>query len=265
MRRGIIAIIIVLTAATATAQVITPRSSAFQLLIPAAGALDGGGGTFFRSDITIINYRTSAQRIRLQWLPQSATGASGAVVEMTIAGSSGFASEDFVTNVMQRSGLGAILITGITAGSDLDQAAQLVASSRIWTPQPGSGGTTSQSLPSISTTDINSSTQAIISERRDSRYRLNVGIVNLSNTTQRYQVFGAGSNGTDVQQVDVEPLSMVLFKLAGQDSSLPLQIQVSNISASARSSQWVAFGSSVDNITGDAWTTIGFNQPAGAP
>jgi hypothetical protein len=265
MRRGIIAIIIVLTAAAATAQIVTPRSSAFQLLIPAAGALDGGGGTFFRSDITIINYRASAQRIRLQWLPQTVTGIGGAAVEMTIAGSSGFASEDFVTNVMQRSGLGAILLTGITAGGDVDQAAQLVASSRIWTPQPGSSGTTSQSLPSLATADINSSTQAIMSERRDSRYRLNVGIVNLSNTPQRYQVFAAGSSATDLQQVDVEAFSMVLFKLAGLDSSLPLQIQVSNISASARSSNWVAFASSVDNVTGDAWTTIGFNQPAGVP
>ncbi|MEA2239989.1 MAG: hypothetical protein QOC81_4713 [Thermoanaerobaculia bacterium] len=265
MRRTIIAAILVLTAAAATAQVVTTRSSAVQLLIPAAGALDGGGGTFFRSDITILNYRSTAQRIRLQWLPQTVTGIGVATVEMTINAQSGFVSEDFVTNVMLRSGLGSIIVTGITAAGDVDPSAQLVATSRIWTPQPASGGTTSQSLPSLSTTDINSSSLTIVSERRDSRYRLNVGIVNMANVAQRYQVVASGSGGNDTQQVDVEALSMKLFNIAGANSSTPVQVQVTNITATSRSTAWTAFGSSVDNITGDAWTTIGFTAPGGTP
>lgn len=262
MRRGIMAIAIVLMAAVATAQVVTTRSSAFQLLIPAAGAVDGGGGTFFRSDITLVNYRSSAQRVRLQWLPQGVTGTGLTPVETTIGATSGFTSEDFVTNVMQRSGLGAILVTGITAAGDLDPSAQLVATSRIWTPQPGSSGTTSQSLPSVATADINSTTVSVLSERRDSRYRLNTGIVNLSSTVQRYQIFASGSAS---QQVDVQAMSMVLFNLTGDDSNIPVQIQLSNISTVARSNNWIAFASSVDNITGDAWTTLGANLPNSAP
>jgi hypothetical protein len=265
MRNAIIAFVVTLTAVTASAQVVVTRSSAPQLLIPAAGAVDGGNGTFFRSDITLINYRATPQTIRLQWLPQNTTGVGIPAVEMTIGASSGFASEDFVTNVMQRSGLGAILVTGITGtGGDPDSAAQLVATSRIWTNQPGSSGTTSQSLPSIGTSDINSAVVAVLSTRRDSRFRTNTGIVNLSQSVQRFSVAVNGSGGTDIQQVDVQPFSMTLFLVPGAASSVPLQIQVSNISATSRSTSWVAFGSSVDNITGDAWTTLGSNQPAGS-
>lgn len=266
MRKAIITFIVTLTAASALAQVVATRSSASQLLIPAAGAVDGGNGTFFRSDITLINYRASAQRVRLQWLPQNTSGVGLPAVETSINGSSGISSEDFVTNIMQRTGLGAILVTGITSGGDPDPAAQLVATSRIWSNQPGTSGTTSQSLPSVATADIvNNGTLTILSSRRDSRYRTNAGIVNLSQDTQRFQVFSGGSGGTDVQQVDVQPMSMVLFLVSGATSSIPLQIQVSNISPTLRSPSWIAYASSVDNITGDAWSTLGSNQPSGNP
>jgi hypothetical protein len=265
MRRGIIITIIILTAVASSAQIVATRSSASQLLIPAAGSLDGANGTFFRSDISLLNYRSTAQRVRLQWLPRTITGVGVAPVETTIGASSGIASEDFVTNVMMQSGLGAIIVTGITSAGDVDTAAQLVATSRIWTNQPNSAGTQSQSLPSIATADINSTNVAILSARRDTRYRLNVGIVNTSLGKQQFQVTVFGSGGTDVQTVDVEAMSMVLISISGAASTPPLQIQVQNVSSSARSTAFVAYASSVDNITGDAWTTLGFNQPGSTP
>ena len=232
---------------------------------PAAGAQPGNGGTFFRSDITIINYRGADQRIRLQWLPQDVSGGSGPAVETTIAASSGFASEDFVTNVMQRSGLGAILVTAIDTAGAFDSRAQLVATSRIWTPQPATVGTTSQSLPAIATNDIASSAVAILGARRDARYRTNVGIVNIASDVQTFQVVVFGSFGSEVRQVDVQPLSMVLFGVTGAASTTPLQIQVQNVTTVARSSSFVAYASSVDNVTGDAWTTLGSNLPVPFP
>jgi hypothetical protein len=265
MRNAIIATVAVLIAASASGQLVITRPSSAQFLIPAAGVQAGNGGTFFRSDITIINYRAADQRLRLQWLPQSASGVGVPAVEMTIAASSGFASEDFVTNVMHQSGLGAILVSAIDGTGALDQSAILVATSRIWTPQPGSGGTTSQSLPSISTSDIASSAPIILGARRDSRYRTNVGIVNLFDSAQTYQVIVTGSAGSDVSQIDVQPLSMVLFGVTGAATTTPLQIQVRNVTNAARSSAFVAYASSVDNITGDAWTTLGSNLPVPNP
>ena len=211
MRNAIVATLAVLIATAASGQLVATRPSTQQFLIPAAGAQPGNGGTFFRSDVTIINYRGADQRVRFQWLPQDVSGAGGAAVEMTINATSGIASEDFVTNIMQRSGLGAILVTAIDANGAFDTRAQLVGTSRIWTPQPSSGGTTSQSLPSIATIDINSSVVAILGARRDTRYRTNVGIVNISNDAQTFQVVVLGESGPEPRQVTVQPLSMVLF------------------------------------------------------
>jgi hypothetical protein len=265
MRNAIIATLAVLIAASASGQLVTTRPSSAQFLIPAAGAQAGNGGTFFRSDITIVNYRAADQRVRLQWLPQDVSGGSGAPVEITIAASSGIASEDFVTTVMQRSGLGAILVTAIDATGLLDSRAQLVGTSRIWTPQPGTSGTTSQSLPSISTGDISSTILGILGARRDARYRTNVGIVNFSPDVQTYQVVVFGTFGTEVRQIAVQPFSMALFGVTGPASTTPLQIQVQNKTTTAPQSAFVAYASSIDNITGDAWTTLGSNLPAPNP
>jgi hypothetical protein len=261
MRRAVITFIIIFIATTASAQIVATRSASAQFLIPAAGAVDGGNGTFFRSDITLVNYRGTTQNVRLQWLPSGVTGVGVAPVDIQINAASGIASEDFVTDILHRSGLGAILVTGITATGDPDPAALLVATSRIWTLQPGSSGTTSQSLPVVSTADINSAIPAVLGSRRDSRFHVNVGIVNLSSSAQNFQVFSAGSGPTDVQQVTVQAMSMVLFRINGADSSTPLQIQVSNVSTTTRSTAWLTYASSVDNITGDAWTTLGSNVP----
>jgi hypothetical protein len=265
MRNAIVTTLAVLIAAAASGQLVATRPSSGQFLIPVAGAQAGNGGTFFRSDITIVNYRPADQRIRLQWLPQDVNGGSGTPIVITIAASSGIASEDFVTNVMQRSGLGAILVTAIDANGFFDSRAQLVGTSRIWTPQPGTSGTTSQSLPSISTGDISSTTLGILGARRDARYRTNVGIVNFSSDLQTYRVVVFGSFGSEVRQIDVQPLSMVLFGVTGAASTTPLQIQVQNLTTTAPQSAYVAYASSVDNITGDAWTTLGSNLPVPVP
>jgi hypothetical protein len=260
MRRLFLVVILILTAAAASGQNVVTRGPVPQLLIPAAGAQQGGGGTFFRSDITLINYRGADQRVRLQWLPQNVTGVGVAPVDITISANSGIATEDFVTNILQKSGLGAIVVTGIDAGGSLDPSALLVATSRIWTPETGSSGTQSQSLPSIATPDISSGVASVLGARREVRYRTNVGIVNLSSATQTYQVSVGGSFGTEGQQVSVPAMAMTLFGLTGASSTTPLQINIVNIGTPPRSTFWVAYASSVDNVTGDAWTTLGFNS-----
>src|SRR5229473_7307167 len=110
MRRAALITIIIFITVVANGQIVATRGPVPQLLIPAAGAQQGAGNTFFRSDITLINYRGVDQRVRLQWLPQDTTGVGLAPTDITISAGSGIATEDFVTNVMQKTGLGAILV-----------------------------------------------------------------------------------------------------------------------------------------------------------
>src|SRR5207237_857801 len=108
MKKAGLALVLILLATTANAQLIVPKGSTVQLLIPAAGSVQGVGGTFFRSDITLINYRTTAQLVRFRWLPENAPGTDVAPIDVTIAASSGIVSEDFVTSILGKSGLGAL-------------------------------------------------------------------------------------------------------------------------------------------------------------
>jgi hypothetical protein len=263
MRRSFLGLFFLVSVLSAQAQLVTPRSSASTIVIPAAGSVGGANGTFFRSDITLINYRNADQRVVLNWLPQNMPGASNGGTVITIPALSGISSEDFVANILHQTGLGAILITGTTAGGSADAGAQLYATARIWTPQPGSTGFASQSFPAISFSDINSTTLTMHGHRRDDRYRTNVGIVNLSAFTQTYQISLQTSVGTESQTIDVDPFSMKQAGLFGANSTVPLQIKVTN--QSLRSSSWLAYASSVDNVTGDAWSSMGFTEVTPAP
>jgi hypothetical protein len=239
-----------------TKNLVATRGGGSQLVIPAAGSLAGANGTYFRSEINLINYTNRTQRVQLQWLPQGFPPEAFPTVTISINPMSGISSEDFVPDLLHvSSGLGAILVTGVTANDNMDATARLYASDRIWTNQPGSSGTVSQTFNVMLTLDLTgSSSVSIIGLRRDSQYRLNIGIVNLASTPQKFQV---ATNGGDTASLTVPGLSSQQFVLPG--STPNLQVIVSNVTDSAtRSPNWVAFGSSVDNVTGDSWSMLGF-------
>lgn len=233
-----------------------------QLLIPAAGSVAGANGTFFKSDINLVNFASHDQRVRMQWLPQNVGGASIAPVEITLAAGSGIVSNDFVGAFLQQSGLGSILITGITATGTVDATAQLYATARIWTPQPGTDGTTSQSFPVIVTTDIAATRQYIFGMRRDNQYRMAVGVVNLSSLTQRFTVTSTAANSTQVltDSFEVPALSMQQVGIFGNTTG-PFQLIIENTTTTTRSNQWQSYATTTDNVTGDSWNELGFNQP----
>ena len=98
--------------------------------------------------------------------------------------------------------------------------------------------------------------------RRDDRYRLNVGIVNYSGIKQGFTVqTGAGGPvpGGEVVSMEVEPFSVSQVNITGNAQGT-FQIVIHNTAGSAL---WDAWASSVDNVTGDAWSMIAHNIPAG--
>ena len=235
----------------------TMVAPASQLLFAGSGSVQGANGTFFHSDITVLNYRTVPQRVAFTWLPNGQTAAAPMI--LTINASSGIISEDFVGTILQQSGLGALLITGVDSMGMLDFGAQLYATERVWTPQPGTGGTTSQAFPAIATSDISLFRASILGQRIDSRYRTNVGIVNLDSIERSFDVVQTTDDPnapSNTSIVTVPPMSMVQIPLANLTSSA-LQIAVQPRVA-INSSLWMAYGSSVDNTTGDSWSSLGF-------
>jgi hypothetical protein len=258
-----------LFALNASAAVVQPIGAAPQLLIPAAGSTGGVNGTFFRSDITLVNLSSHDQLILLQWLPQP--GASPATATMTLRSLAGFRSSDFVTDIFHTTGLGSILVTGMqTGGTAADTTARLFASSRIWTNQPGTNGTTSQDLPAIPPGGINTPAAVIFGmggADNASNYRTNVGIVNVDATaTQTFNVQRqTTASQTTVATVTLPPMTMT--QVAVGTITPGEQVNVVNVSpsAQARSTLWIAYGSTVDNVTGDAWSELGVAATPSTP
>jgi hypothetical protein len=153
-----------------------------------AGSVEGANGTFFRSDVVLINFGNRTQQIRLRWIPQAGTGESTVTIT-DIGANSGFRFEDFVRQVLGQRGIGAIVISAISGGEP-DLTGLLYATSRIWSLQPGVAGQVSQSFDTLPLSSIQSTdTMAIFGLRRSSQFRVNAGIVNLDPVnTQTFQI-----------------------------------------------------------------------------
>ena len=260
MKQILIASLLLLVAATASGGVFQPLGAHYQVLIPAAGSTQGANNTFFRSDISLINLQDRTQTVRLQWLAQN---GANLVRFIELPALSGIRQADFVAEVLNTNGLGSIIVSAMTSQSGIvDTSGRLYVASRVWTPQPGSnGGTTSQSFPVIPVPGINTPSAALFTvgggpaPDENANYRVNVGIVNLDpNNTQTYSVFSPPGVGINVT---VGPNSMTQFNATGVFPPTA-QIIVQNLTpAATRSNNWITYQSTVNNITGDAWTELG--------
>lgn len=233
-------------------------TAAAQILIPAAGHTPGANGTLFQSDIRVWNRREVPQRVTLQWLPQ-AGGATDPPVEVSIPSRSAIGSEDFVQEYFGLTGLGSILVTALSGDGQLDPGAQLRVTSRIWTPQSGTTGTTSQSLPAVPAPSGIGTTAVLWGLRRDERYRVNVGVVNLDPVHAQTFEIDVGQTRLSIPpefyEITVPPMSMQLVSLnAPLQQPLSLVTIENTTEAATLSDRWMGFGSSVDNVTGDAWS-----------
>ena len=244
-----------------TQDVIVPIAGAPRLLIPVAGSTPGGGGTFFRSDIHLINLRGAAQRVELHWMPQGGVGGTRVRV-IDLPALNGMYSEDFVANIMGEDGLGGIQIYGVTESGALDPAARLHVASRIWTPRPdGAEGTYSQSFPAVALpTGTSSNIKAIFGLRHGMQHRLNVGISNPSQQSQSFRVTVRVTTQTGQEtvqsEIDLGPMSIEQRTVTLSAEGV-VQVLVERI-AGGGSEEWQTWASSVDNDSGDAWSNLGF-------
>ena len=260
MRTLFTAVLAIFLATSAAADLIVPQTSSSRILIPIAGETPGAFGTHFRTDISLTNFRDAEQRIALRWLPADRSGADIALRFITINGRSGISSNDFVGQVLGQSGLGGILIYGVDANGQFDDDAQLHATSRIWTPEPNvPNGTMSQAFPAIVYEPTLARIKWILGMRRSEQYRLNVGVVNPHATAMAFRVRVITATGAvETRDLVLQPYSIHQEGMAG--TSEPFQIIVETTATDLTA--WQAWASSIDNVTGDAWSQMGFRAPS---
>jgi len=228
------------------------------VLIPAAGHVQGANGTFFKSDIAIHNLRPVTQVVRVEWLPQTGTGRTVLTRDLTLLPNGVAQSDDFVEGIFSTDGLGSIVVHPIHSDGSADPAGELAISSRIWTAQPGGAGNVSQSFPAITLGEIDSRKLAIVGLRSDAQHRVNIGIVNLDRQSpQTFRITMPELPGDPIEVI-VAPYSMQQVPLLGVFAGGRLRVDVEIVpQPGGILTQWIAYGSVVDNYTGDSWSSIG--------
>lgn len=178
---------------------------------------------------------------------------------ITLPARSGLRSADFVRDYFGQSGIGSIIVTGLTGAGTVDSTAALYVNARIWTPEPGVAGTTSQSFPAVPVSLINTPVAALFAvggADDPANYRVNVGIVNIDPTNaQTFVISVPGAGSTQTFTVTIPPMSMQQISL-GSNLSTTAQISIQNATGSGRSNSWLAYASTVNNVTGDAWSEL---------
>ena len=245
--------------AQTTNDLIVPFAAAPRVVVPIVGNAPGSNGTYFRTDISVVNLRDVSQGVQIFWYPQGRAGSATPLGQIEIPAQQGISSEDFVGEILLQTGLGGVEFVGVTAQGNFDPAAALHVSSRIWTPRPdGGAGTMSQSFPSL-VADAQNETivKAVFGMRRGPQFRLNVGALNPTSTTQRFRftvaISGAGGTDTQVLEIDVPARSIQHVTVPGTSEGI-VQVLIEDLGGGA--GDWQGWASSVDNQSGDAWSQI---------
>jgi hypothetical protein len=240
----------------AVADAVSGRS----FIIPAAGSTAGGGGTlFFRSDVTLVNYAPTAQKVLAGFWPAGTTNSLNPAQykQLTLNSNQFVTIPDFVATTMNTSGLGTLVFIPFD-GTNLDPNGAIDGFSRIYTKQPGSNGTVSQPFEAVNvdTQSAVFSDEAIaLGLRQDANFRTNFGIVNVDDKTRTYKIFFTGENSTTNITRTLPPFGMIFEAApAGDFGALQIVFQVTNAGSDFVS--WCGFASSTDNITGDGWVSI---------
>lgn len=235
-------------------------------VIPVAGNSAGANGTYFHSDVSLLNWKSVSQDVLVAWLAQGQDGTNApsfriAVPSTGIDRNTGLISlpptiNDFVGR-LGLSGIGSLLFIGVDANGQVDPQASIDTFSRIWTYQPGSQGSVSQSLSSNNFVELGTATGVASGLRRDSSFRTNAGIVNLDSQASDFTVGARGDRKSAAFTVHLPPLSMTQVPLpAGDYGNVTLGF-VSQRSAI----RWAGYGSSVDQITGGGWISSAVPAP----
>jgi hypothetical protein len=242
------------------ASAIADSVSARAFIIPAAGSLAGGGGTlFFRSDVTLANYRDTAQQVLAGFWAQGSTNTLSAANFKTLTLPPGqfVTVQDFVATALGKSGLGTLIFIPYT-GTDFDGNGAIDGFSRIYTKQPGSTGTVSQPFDAV---DPDTQSLQFIDEavalglRHDADFRTNFGIVNVDSSPHIYKVSFIGERVQTSNVFTVPAYGMIQSSIpSGDYGALQILFQVTD--AGNNFVSWVGYASSTDNVTGDGWVSL---------
>ena len=240
LRRFLLAVSLILVAAPSWAQFVAPGGT-----IPVVANLSGKNGTFWRSDVQILNLGDSSTSVVMQLYPEIVNGVAAfqpmVSDPITIAGG----SQLILSNILQ-SKFGLIDVKGALMIYSTD-GTPLVLASRTYTN--GSAGSYGQDVSSI----LVDGSAWVAGVENDSAYRTNLGIFwpwdeSVQFIVNIYTADGqpAGSGQITFSQAGLQQKGLDAFNVG----VLPAGYIV--ITCNKPGELWYAYGTTVDQASGDA-------------
>jgi hypothetical protein len=180
----------------------------YEVLLPVVINAPGLNGTFFKTDGFFANFRNINQEVLVRFITQGVSAVGQPALRESIGALSNIPADDIFgpESGLSLNGVAALLITAVLPGtSTVDTSAQLLAAFRIWTPQPGSAGTTSFGAWGPPSDNIHGLNGAIaLGLRQNAAFRTSV----LSIWTRSTPAAGPSRSGAAARR----PLSRLLFR-----------------------------------------------------
>ena len=232
-------------------------------IIAIVGSAPGSGGTFFRSTTTFVNNDPNfSQNIIVIFFDRNNPGGCGSNVAKTITlpAFSWVTYQDVLNDLLGVSNaLGSLVVIGVDGAGNFDSSANIDGYSRIFTPIFFSGqqfGTASQSFAPVSLSAA-TGTQSAYGLQYSASFRMNYGIFNYATNiggARSFLVRVYGTDGTLANEtVNVNQCS--LWFNTAPFANFPNGFVILDITPSDGEGFWYGFGSSVDNVSGDNWSS----------
>ena len=215
--------------------------------LPVVTRAAGVGGSFFRSDVRIYNGGNADARMTAFFTPSGADGTTSfSAMQLDVAPGQVLTLDDIVTSLFGTTGLGTMELRG-----DL---AQVRVSSRIYTEE--GSGTYGQFIDGVDDSESAVAGQSvqIPQLQNNADFRANVGFAEVAGSggVVRVTVFDETGRVLQTTDTNVLPFSHVQSAILGGSDGQQVAAARAEVSVIDGNARVVAYGSVVDNRSGDA-------------
>ena len=252
MKRFALMSLILFATASLSAQFCSPTN-----IIAAAASAQGGGGTNWKTDVAIYNPNAAAATAYLYLVKAGVANPSPQEVRVPIGAHSTITLVDVVKEKFGFTGSGALAVLSMSLTDYITTGVEgpnFLVTSRTYNDQ-GAAGTYGQTING--TVFPNVYKASVTGIANNSRYRTNVGVVNLmglygfvTNTMVKAKVYNASGGLVHTLDFDMQPLSQLQQGLGATVDDGYVVFEAQGLYAEA--TMFVAYASRVDQLTGDA-------------
>lgn len=230
-------------------------SSSGSIVVPVSGNVAGAFGSRFVSDVRLLNSGGTDARISLFFTPSGADGSTTfSAVNLLIPSGQLVAIDDVVGAVFRETGTGAIEIRGDTA--------KLRVTSRIY--NDAERGTFGQFVSTRGPSIGRGATLHVLHLSNGESMRSNLGVAEVAGAQGEIQFRLFDSRGALLESTTatIAPFGHQQWPLLGGPAGLHVDSFRAEVRVIQGDARVVAYGSSVDNASGDAMFVPGFDPLA---